>query len=467
MFDVPISRRSAAPLRATVGEDAWQAYASTLRRARERLDDRCLWHVNATAGGGGVAELLGANLAYLVDDGIRTRWLVIEAAPAFFEITKRIHNRLHGDLGDGGPLGRHERDVYRAALAPQLDELRSSVRSGDIVVVHDPQPLGLIPGLIDIGATVVWTCHVGVDVANDIVRSAWSFLTEDLLHAHAATFTRASYTWDGVESLTVRVIPPCIDPLSPKNLELSHLDVASILASVAIIPDGRSEGSGLPVGWLRTIHDRAALTELGPTPSGAPIVAQVSRWDALKDPLGVMEGFATWVVNDGAHLILAGPTPASVADDPEATGVLEQVREAWFALRPDVRQRIHLANLPVRDPTENALVVNALQRRADVVVQKSLAEGFGLTVTEALWKERPVVAARTGGIQEQIDDGRSGLLVDPRDLAAFGSAITDLLHDPVRAEALGAAGRRTVEERFLPTHYLAAYLRLFLDLTGG
>ena len=174
-----------------------------------------------------------------------------------------------------------------------------------------------------------------------------------------------------------------------------------------------------------------------PTPPDAPLVVQVSRWDALKDPVGVMRGAADDPSLGEAHLMLAGPRPASVVDDPEADAVLAEVLDVWRRLPTKDRSRVHIANLPTDDVEANAIIVNALQRRADVVVQKSLAEGFGLTVTEAMWKERPIVASAVGSIRDQIRDGVHGLLVDPRDLTAFGDAVHGLLADPRRLPSLG------------------------------
>jgi trehalose synthase len=165
--------------------------------------------------------------------------------------------------------------------------------------------------------------------------------------------------------------------------------------------------------------------------------------------------------------MLAGPAPSSIADDPEAIEVLDGVERAWERLRPEVRGYVHLANLPTEDVEENAVIVNALQRRADVIVQKSLAEGFGLTVTEAMWKGRPIVASRVGGIQDQIVDGQHGLLVDPRDLGSFGRALAAILRDPGYGERIAAAARERVRERYLAPHYHANYLALFDRLLGG
>jgi trehalose synthase len=194
-------------------------------------------------------------------------------------------------------------------------------------------------------------------------------------------------------------------------------------------------------------------------------VVQVSHWDRLKDMTGVMVGFADHVATTGAgHLILAGPNVSGVSDDPEGAADLENCIRIWRGLPHAARQRIHLACLPVADVEENAVIVNALQRHANVVVQKSLAEGFGLTVTEAMWKGRALVAAGVGGIRDQIEDGVSGLLVDPRDLTVFGNAVGSLLGDPSLALDLGAAAHRRVRDRYLAPHYLGAYLELFAEL---
>ena len=466
MQEVPVVARPAERLRASAGAEAGRALDARLRDVSPRLAGRTVWHINSTPEGGGVAELLRSTLGYLTHHGIRVRWLVIDGDPEFFAITKRVHNRLHGELGDGGALAGPERDHLRKIARANLEGAVGLIEPGDVVVVHDPQPLGLVPGLKDAGASVVWTCHVGVDAANDITRSAWSFLADDVRDADAATFTRRAYVWDGLDDVRVALIPPCIDPESRKNVTLGTADVSAILGAAGLIETPGAEAATFlrEDGTTALIAHRAGLIEDAPTPVGAPLVVQVSRWDALKDPVGVLSGFAEDPDLDDAHLILAGPTPSSVADDPEATGVLADVEVVRSELSEVDRRRVHLANLPTDDVEENAIIVNALQRRADVVVQKSLAEGFGLTVTEAMWKERPLVAARVGGIQDQIEDGVSGLLVDPRDLTGYGNAVQSLLADRDRANALGRAAGQRVRARYLPPQYLGAYLELFATL---
>jgi trehalose synthase len=467
MHTVTVYPRAAQSLRTIAGPDAGHRYEEHLAAARAVLQGRRVWHVNSTSEGGGVAELLRSCLGYLVDDGIDTRWIVMDGDPEFFTITKRIHNRLHGVLGDGGPLGDVERRHYDEVIEANATDIRRSVRAGDVVVVHDPQPLGLVPVLRSLGATVIWTCHIGADTPSPLVRSASDFLMGDARAAQAVTFTRAAYAWDGLEPDRVHVLPPCIDHGSAKNVAIDPVRTLAILAAAGIISDpddardatfARSDGTEARVSHVAEMMPDTWL------PPDVPLVLQVSRWDALKDPVGVIRGFVDEPGITDGHLMLAGPMPGAVVDDPEAATVLTEVRALWESLPATHRGRVHLVNIPTDDTEENATIVNALQRHANVVVQKSVAEGFGLTVTEAMWKGRALVAGRVGGIRDQIEDGVSGILVDPRDLTAFGNAVEVLLADPSLAMGLGAAAERRVRERYLAPQYLGAYLQLFAEL---
>jgi trehalose synthase len=217
------------------------------------------------------------------------------------------------------------------------------------------------------------------------------------------------------------------------------------------------------------VERSAEVFEERPLRPEDPMVLQVSRWDRLKDPLGVIKGFVEHVAPaTDAHLVYAGPAVEAVADDPEGIEVLQEARDYYEGLSPDARERVHLAALPMDDLQENAAIVNALQRRANVVVQKSIAEGFGLTVAEAMWKARPVVATRVGGIQDQIVDGVSGILLDdPTDLAAYGAAVRELLEDPQRAERIGREAMERVRDDFLAMRSLLQYFALIQHLTGA
>jgi trehalose synthase len=270
----------------------------------------------------------------------------------------------------------------------------------------------------------------------------------------------------------VAFISPTIDPFSPKNQDLDDATVRSILTATGLRRGsvGRVRPEFMRMdGSVATVRAHVR-TDGGRLPHvGDPVVLQVSRWDELKDPVGLIDAFARHVApRTAAHLVYAGPEVAAVSDDPEGAQVLDRARAARRALPPDVRERVHLALLPMADPEENAAIVNALQRRADVVVQKSLAEGFGLTVAEAMWKARPVVASALGGIQDQIEDGVSGvLLADPRDGAAFGRAVRGILDNPAAAQALGHAARERVREHFLSDRSLIDYLALLGPLVDA
>jgi trehalose synthase len=466
LTEVPVAPVSPERFRALIGEDYGQV-EDAIGAAQRLLAGRVIWHVNSTARGGGVAEMLQSLLAYARGAGVDVRWVTIGGNEEFFRVTKRLHNRLHESRGDGGELGRREREVYERTLLGAATELTGRVRKGDIVYIHDPQPAGLVGHVKASEVGVVWRCHVGADHPGELARGAWDFLGRYIADADAYIFSRREFVWEGLETERLWLVPPSIDAFSPKNEELEPESVRSIL-NVIGLGEGdhfrhavfaRQDGSQMRV-------DRTAdLDQERPIPEGTPLVAQVSRWDRLKDPVGVLDCFAQHVHHPDAHLLLAGPSVAEVADDPEGAEVLAEVRERREQLSEEVRARVHLACLPMDDVEENAAMVNAIQRRADVVVQKSLAEGFGLTVAEAMWKAKPVVAGRVGGIQDQIVDGESGLLVDdPADLAAVGERVDLLLDDPARAAKIGDAARERVREQFLGTRHLVQYMNLIEEM---
>jgi trehalose synthase len=464
--DVDVATLDPRRFEAVLGPDATSGFVRRLEQAAERLRGRRLWHLNSTEEGGGVAEMLHFLLGYLVGAGIDARWVVLDGNQEFFEVTKRVHNLLHGQPGDRDALGGPDQAVYQQTLGEAFQQLRQRVAPGDVVVLHDPQTAALAPPLKRLRAGVVWSCHVGIDRPNPLARTAWDFLRPYVQAADAHVFSRHAYAWEGLDRHRLAVIPPCIDAFAPKNQALDGDRVAAILAAAGIV-DADGSGAGEPAfhrldGSLARVQRQAELIQDHALPPSAPIVAQVSRWDRLKDPTGVLEGFARHVDGGlGAHLVLAGPAADSVSDDPEGEQVLQQVRDAWTALPALGRGHVHLACLPMDDLEENGAIVNALQRRADVLVQKSLSEGFGLTVTEAMWKSRPVVASGVGGIQDQITDGVNGLLVDdPEDLPAFGRAVATLLEDRDRAARMGEEAHRRVLEDYLAPRRLIQELGL-------
>ncbi|MDF2968863.1 MAG: glycosyl transferase family 1 [Nocardioidaceae bacterium] len=437
-------------------------------RARVLLSGRTVWNVNATTAGGGVAEMLPALLAYCRGAGIEARWLALDGSADFFRLTKRLHNHLHGSNGDGGQVGDDQRAIYEGVLADNLAALAAIVRPGDIVVLHDPQAVGLAAGMREVGAHVVWRCHIGRDTTNVHTDAAWNFLRPYVELSEATIFSRREYAPDWLSEDRLWVIPPSLDPFSTKNRELLRPDVEATLRVAGIVPTRDSRGSAGFVrrdGSLGTVRRHTDLfASGGGLPPDARIVLQVSRWDRLKDMAGVLAGIAGHLSSlpDDVHLVLVGPDTSGVSDDPEGAEVLAECLTIWREQPSAGQRRLHLCTLPMDDIDENAHLVNALQRYAAVVVQKSLAEGFGLTVTEPMWKARPVIASKVGGIQDQITDGESGLLLDdPRDLAAFAALVLEVTQDHYLAERLGAAAKERVRKRFLGDRHLIQYVQLF------
>jgi len=439
--------------------------------ARRRMAGRVFWNISSTAVGGGVAEMLRPLISYSRGTGVDARWLVIEGDPDFFHVTKRLHHALHGEAGDGSPLDAEARRLYEETMQRNAIELSARIQPGDIVLLHDPQTAGLAPHLRESGAAIVWRCHIGHDSPNAEIERGWHFLEPYLAHCDRFVFSRPSYVPSFCDHGKSTVIRPSIDAFSAKNIDLDASTVRRILVHTGLVEGDDDEH--LPVfpsqdGTPRRVERQAEVLRLGRPPAfDEPLVVQVSRWDPLKDPVGVMNGFALMAAAGPkhAHLVLAGPDVKAVADDPEGAVVFAAVATAWRELPEAVRQRVHLASLPMENVEENAAIVNALQRHAAIVVQKSLHEGFGLTVTEAMWKARPVVASAVGGILDQIEDGVSGLLVrDPRDPEEFATSLRRLLDAPEWAARLGAAARERVRKEFLGVRHLTQYADLLRQL---
>ena len=472
--EVVIAAESVDRFEPILGAEWIRGAERTAEHVRDRLRGRTVWNVNSTAVGGGVAEMLPSLLGYVRGLGIDSRWLVIGGEPDFFGVTKRLHHALHGSAGNGSPLGDAERAIYEAVQKHNAPQLLSMVEPGDVVILHDPQTAGLAPYLQEAGVVVAWRCHIGHDETNEEVDRGWSFLAPYLKDVPAYVFSREDYVPSQLDASRAMVIAPSIDPFSPKNEEMAEETIRSILMHIGLVDGPTAEGAVSLVGadgTVRSVHRQAQIVREGSAPAWeTPLIVQVSRWDPLKDPLGVIEGFRSLVETGragDAELVLAGPDVTAVSDDPEGQLVLASVVEAWHRLPEAVRGRVHLAQLPTDDVQENAAMVNALQRHSSVIVQKSLHEGFGLTVTEAMWKGRPVVASAVGGIRDQIEGGLSGVLLeDARDTEAYAGALAGLLADGDRAASIGRAATERVRDRYLGIRHLMQYAEL-LERAGA
>jgi len=382
-----------------------QPIIDDLKLLAEKLKGKVIQHINSTAVGGGVAEILSRMVPLLKELGVDTRWDVIKGGEQFFEVTKKFHNVLHGR-----PEGITQRD-FDIFLETSQRNIEALDIYGDIVFVHDPQPIALIKKRS--GNKWIWRCHVDVSNPNQRV---WKFLENFITDYDSAVFSAPNFS----QRLPIRqfLISPSIDPLSDKNRELPQETIDSVLRKYNIKKD-------------------------------KPVITQISRFDRLKDPIGVIETYKQVKKYFDCQLILAG---GSAADDPESTQVLEEAR-----VKSGHDKDIHILLLP-----QDNIAVNALQRASDVIVQKSLKEGFGLTVAEALWKSKPVVASNVGGIPLQIKHKYSGLLCHSIDGASF--AIKQLLANPEYAKKLGQNGREHIRNNFLISRHIKEYMLLFLSL---
>lgn len=378
-----------------------------LRIIARQLEGRRVKMVNSTSVGGGVAEILNRLVPLLDELGVPTRWDVITGGSQFFAVTKAFHNALHG-----GPYEGHA-DWFDIFLATNEENRRRMQFDEDLIVIHDPQPIALVEARNSSSSRWIWRCHI--DLSNPS-PAVWEFLRPFVERFDASVFSSPAFT----QGLRVPqyLIFPTIDPLAEKNRELEPEFIKEVLERFGIDPK-------------------------------RPILTQISRFDRLKDPVGVIRAYQMVRKHMDCQLVLAG---GGAADDPEGSVVLDEVKEAANG-DPD----IHILDLPPWSHLE----INALQRSSTIVVQKSLREGFGLTVSEALWKMRPVVASAVGGIPSQVLHKLTGMLVHSVEGTAY--QIRFLLSNPDFARKLGENGREHVKENFLITHNLKRYMLLFLS----
>ncbi len=385
-----------------------EGVVNELRLLGERLAGRRVVNVNSTRVGGGVAEILNRLVPLLNEVGLKVRWEVVEGDPDFFNLTKRLHNALHGKAE---VFTARDRALFDSVTASNLAKLDLDA---DVLFIHDPQPAGLVRARKDRPGKWMWRCHIDVSAP---AEGAWEFIDSTVREYDLSVFSAPQFA----RSLPIPqvLISPSIDPLADKNRPLGQ-------------------------GEIDTIMTRLGIT------SDKPIVTQVSRFDRLKDPLGVLTAWKQARQRVDCQLILAG---GGATDDPEAAQVLQEVRES-AGDDPDV----HILDLP---PTSN-IEINAIQRASAVVVQKSIKEGFGLTVSEALWKSKPVIAGAVGGIPLQVTPRYSGILTHTVEGTAFW--IKQLLSAPDYARRLGENGHNHVLNNFLLTRHMRDYMLAFLYL---
>ncbi|MBA3237677.1 MAG: glycosyltransferase [Parachlamydiaceae bacterium] len=383
-----------------------------LFQVANQLQKISIVHVSSTATGGGVAEILIRMIPMTQALGIDTRWEILEGSQEFFQCTKIFHNALQGLNEFPSTLQIQQ---YEEINKQNAERLKDILTHADIVIIHDPQPLPLIAFTPQRKGKWIWRCHIDTSSPNEDV---WKYLKQYINQFDASIFSLAEFTHPSPHP--VFTIPPSIDPLTDKNCELEKKEIDNV-------------------------YD---LFKIDPT---HPIILQVSRYDRFKDPLGVIKAYRLiQKINSTVQLVLVG---GGASDDPEGDLVLNEVRNA-----ADGDPNIFVLLLS----NDAHRTINALQRAATIVLQKSLREGFGLTVTEALWKRKPVIGGNTGGIKLQLINGQTGFVVNTPEEAA--SRISHLLQHPEECQLLGSNGREHVREKFLITRHLRDYLSLILSL---
>lgn len=470
----------AATMHLTHSVSALRAQASLLV---PKVAGRRLWLVNSTAQGGGVAEMLPTLLTLLRELGVDARWVVIGSdEPAFFPLTKRIHNAIHG-MGEG-EFTRAEQQLYAHVSDTLAAEFAPELAPQDVLVVHDPQPAGMGARLRSTAVNLaVWRSHIGLDTEHPHASRAWSFLEPHLKAYDRAVFSAEPYV-PACLAERATIISPGIDPFSHKNRELSPHKIVGVLCNAGLMhaPEPvltppfehgaerlRPDGSFAPIG---PSEDIGLLFR--------PIITQISRWDRLKGFEPLMEGFVrlkrslasdtSWDARQRrrielARLVLAGPDPKSVQDDPEAGEVLRALVERYRVLPAEVQRDVVLCSLPMQSTKENSLMVNALQRCSSLVVQNSVREGFGLTVTEAMWKQVAVLGSGAAGIRQQIRHEVEGYLnPQPEDPAQVARALGSLLNDPHARARYAQNGQRRVHEDFLIFSQLRRWFEMMARL---
>ncbi|HST88801.1 MAG TPA: glycosyltransferase, partial [Ktedonobacterales bacterium] len=393
-----------------VGDDV----IAELERLARPLQGARVLHINATAYGGGVAEMLHTLVPLMRNVGLEAEWRIISGHDEFYTVTKSMHNALQGMDLDLTPAMR------AAYLHANVDNAVYLDDSFDYVIVHDPQPAPLRMLRAADPGKWIWRCHIDLTAASP---RYWGFLRPFVQMYDAAIFTMPQYVKRDLQIGKIAIIPPAIDPLSPKNAPMKDTDARRVL-------------------------------ELYHIDSNRPTLVQVSRFDPWKDPLGVIDVYRGVKAEfPDVQLVMAG---SMAHDDPEGMEYYQRTKD-YAGDDPDIHL---LSNL---DGVGN-VEINAFQREATVVLQKSLREGFGLTVAEGLWKSRPVIGGNVGGIPLQIEDGATGFLVSS--VEECTGRVLELMRDPRQARAMGERGREEVRHKFLSTANLRNYLNLFSDLAG-
>jgi trehalose synthase len=448
-----------------------------------QIKQRKVWMINSTDKGGGVAEMMPRLISLLRQLGVDAEWVVVSTDNRdFFNLTKKLHNLIHGEKCE--PITQEEKNLYENVNKDNAEQLCKIINHDDIIIIHDPQPIGMIGFMKQkINAKFIWRCHIGLDTSSDFANLAWDFLQPYAEQFSVSVFSSAEYIPSFLIGKAI-IMQPTIDPLDHKNRELSIHKVVGILCNSNLVTEYNPVFTPPFAETVKRLQpDGTFQSPLVPTDIGLlfrPLVVQISRWDRLKGFLSLMKGFVELKDNmstysnhsarnvrrlEMVHLVLAGPDPNFVNDDPEGNEVLSELSQYYLSLPPSIQQYISILKLPMSSRKNNELIVNALQRVASVIVQNSSKEGFGLTVTEAMWKSKPVIGTTTCGIKQQIQDNLDGLLIENTfSEKEIASKLSYALERPKEREVWGYYAQKKVIENFLIFSQIKNWLKLFITL---
>lgn len=435
-------------------------------QVRRNLTGQVVYNLDAGASSAGATEMIYAVLAGIQALGVQTRWYTCDIDQSQATRLAPLETMLQG-VGEVTDLPTSQE--YEAVFDNVARDLCDRANPGDVVALHSPAMAGIAPRLKAAGLRVLWRCHAGPDLPSASSQTAWTYLQPYVDQVDALIVTRPEHQPPWPKPPKTVVIPPSIDPGAARNANMAGDVMVNTLSRASIMWGGdpnvhvefqRNDGS---YGAVRRHHDTLLRGRL--IPHDARVITQIGRWDPLKDMTAVVAAFAEHIdqLDDDVHLLLVGPKPTPA--ETTATTILNDLCHRTDGLPPATQQRVHIATLPTDDADEGAHLINAIQRRSTIVVQKSLAEGFGLAVAEAMWKGKPIVASAVGGLQDQIDDETNGLLVtDPHDLSGFMKQVCRLLDDPHLAAQLGSRAHETVRSHYLGDRHLLQFADLLLYL---
>ena len=447
-------------------------------------DNATIWMINSTFVGGGVAEMLPMLISMFKDINITIKWVVISPssknAQSFFNITKQIHNNIHGVFNPKTMeiLNNSHRLILESVCKDCCNEFIPLVKPQDIIIIHDLQPLAMIKYLKkSLKNLIIWRSHIGIDQENETTDKTWNFLKPYINLADHIIYSLKDYIPKFVikeNKIPYSIIPPAICPFTPKNIELTHSELLRILSKSNIIHPTTNDDQweykvqrvcGKTGKLIKCSNHKDNNFEL----LFNPIICEISRWDKLKGWIQLIKAFVhlkqninTFIDSDAKHeqyiqnmiLVLAGPDPSFIQDDPEGIKVFNDLCTFYKSLGnkyKDIQDKIYILSLPMNNTDENALIVNALQRLSSIVIQNSLREGFGLTVTEAMWKGTPIIASNVGGIRVQCMDGINGINInDPTDYKSVAKSINKMISSgDLQMKKYAIAGKKNVIQKFL------------------